>query len=85
MQGKGLWRKRQKGTHLFSSRGRQYLRRRQSNRHQLDQEQPPEGLYNSRRQYRIYAEDLLEFLNSRGMRVPEELYRMTREEGRRRF
>lgn len=33
-------------------------------------------------QYRIYAEDLLEFLNSRGMRVPEELYRLTREEGR---
>jgi len=28
-------------------------------------------------QYRIYAEDLLEFLNSRGMRVPEELLEIT--------
>jgi len=33
-------------------------------------------------QYRIYAEDLLDFLNSRGMRIPEELFRITREEGR---
>lgn len=33
-------------------------------------------------QYRIYAEDLLDFLNSRGMRVPEELFKITRDEGR---
>jgi len=33
-------------------------------------------------QYRIYAEDLLDFLNSRGMRVPEELYKITKDESR---
>ena len=29
-------------------------------------------------QYRIYAEDLLEFLQSRGMRIPDELLELTR-------
>ncbi len=34
-------------------------------------------------QYRIYAEDLLEFLESRGMRIPDELIELTRDSERR--
>jgi two-component system, OmpR family, response regulator len=34
-------------------------------------------------QYRIYAEDLLEFLESRGMRIPDELYELTKVGGQR--
>jgi len=33
-------------------------------------------------QYRIYAEDLMEFLESRSMRVPGELIELTRESGK---
>lgn len=34
-------------------------------------------------QYRIYAEDLLEFLQSRGMRIPEELIELTKDSEKR--
>ena len=34
-------------------------------------------------QYRIYAEDLLEFLESRGMRIPEELIEATKDSDKR--
>ncbi|HOV63356.1 MAG TPA: response regulator [Spirochaetia bacterium] len=33
-------------------------------------------------QYRIYAEDLVQFLGSRNMRIPEELIALTRESGK---